>query len=194
MTGEHTTPIPQPLFELRSPTQPNLRQRPGTIRQEWHNQPPDQPSYDEDLDQKTEIPTRAKTEATRSSTANQPPPGLQQVPEMSEMTTAPSEPILRTTQATTEKQPEQEPPQTTQITPPKPEVRRRITTKTTSSKNDLLATINTGVLHLSTNGAVLLGSSLPQNPYQPAIASSWTRQFPLLTGFLHEAIAAVPCS
>eukprot|EP00971_Amphidinium_carterae_P029829 586879-Amphidinium_carterae.1 len=35
--------------------------------------------------------------------------------------------------------------------PPQPQVRRRITTKTTPSKNDLLATIDIGVLHLSTN-------------------------------------------
>eukprot|EP00971_Amphidinium_carterae_P147636 2926253-Amphidinium_carterae.4 len=35
--------------------------------------------------------------------------------------------------------------------PEPPQVRSRLTTKTTPSKNDLLATIDTGVLHLSTN-------------------------------------------
>eukprot|EP00971_Amphidinium_carterae_P107914 2136448-Amphidinium_carterae.1 len=34
---------------------------------------------------------------------------------------------------------------------PQPQVRRRITTKTTPSKNGLLAAIDTGVLHLTTN-------------------------------------------
>eukprot|EP00971_Amphidinium_carterae_P271835 5394270-Amphidinium_carterae.1 len=34
---------------------------------------------------------------------------------------------------------------------PAPQIRRRLTTKTTPAKNDLLATIDTGVLHLSTN-------------------------------------------
>eukprot|EP00971_Amphidinium_carterae_P313823 6237020-Amphidinium_carterae.1 len=39
------------------------------------------------------------------------------------------------------------PAQTTQ----QPPVRRRLTTKTTPAKNDVLATIDTGVIHLSTN-------------------------------------------
>eukprot|EP00971_Amphidinium_carterae_P020453 402951-Amphidinium_carterae.3 len=54
LTGEHnpkkktdkdTTPIPQ-LFELRSPTQPTLRQQPGTTQQKWHYRPPDQRSLE----------------------------------------------------------------------------------------------------------------------------------------------------
>eukprot|EP00971_Amphidinium_carterae_P067308 1332375-Amphidinium_carterae.1 len=40
---------------------------------------------------------------------------------------------------------------TTQPQLPAQQVRRRLTTKTTLAKNDLLATIDTGVLHLSTN-------------------------------------------
>eukprot|EP00971_Amphidinium_carterae_P351575 6492171-Amphidinium_carterae.1 len=48
---------------------------------------------------------------------------------------------------TTQNQPETQ----VQPTPPQPQVRRRITTKTTLSKNDLLATIDTGALHLSTH-------------------------------------------
>eukprot|EP00971_Amphidinium_carterae_P107564 2130374-Amphidinium_carterae.1 len=43
--------------------------------------------------------------------------------------------------------------ETTVAQPPQlaPQVRRRLTTKTTPAKNDLVATIDTGVLHLSTN-------------------------------------------
>eukprot|EP00971_Amphidinium_carterae_P282805 5614602-Amphidinium_carterae.4 len=40
-------PIHQPLFELRSPTQPALRQRPGTIVQDWRNKPSDQPTMEQ---------------------------------------------------------------------------------------------------------------------------------------------------
>eukprot|EP00971_Amphidinium_carterae_P145439 2882205-Amphidinium_carterae.1 len=62
--------------------------------------------------------------------------------------TAPPEPITTPPESTTTTEVRHEPvPQTTQ---PKPEVRRRISTKTTPSKNDLLATIETGVLHLTT--------------------------------------------
>eukprot|EP00971_Amphidinium_carterae_P087024 1721765-Amphidinium_carterae.1 len=61
------------------------------------------------------------------------------------------EPTLPTTEVTTEKAETNE-----QIAAPAPQlptqqVRRRLTTKTTPAKNDLLATIDTGVLHLSTN-------------------------------------------
>eukprot|EP00971_Amphidinium_carterae_P300751 5975585-Amphidinium_carterae.1 len=76
----------------------------------------------------------------------QPPPGLPQPVEMMR------EPTLPTTTETDEEKKEE----TTVTLPaqpvqPAPQVRRRLTTKTTPKPNDLAATINTGVLHLSTN-------------------------------------------
>eukprot|EP00971_Amphidinium_carterae_P352787 6492730-Amphidinium_carterae.6 len=46
-TGKDEEPIPEPLFELQSRTQPTLRQRPGTIVQDWHYKPPDQPTIEQ---------------------------------------------------------------------------------------------------------------------------------------------------
>eukprot|EP00971_Amphidinium_carterae_P017008 335678-Amphidinium_carterae.1 len=73
----------------------------------------------------------------------QPPPGLPQPVEMT------IEPQLPTTTETDEEKKED----TTAALPaqPAPQVRRRLTTRTTPKPHDLAATINTGVLHLSTN-------------------------------------------
>eukprot|EP00971_Amphidinium_carterae_P202527 4018467-Amphidinium_carterae.1 len=73
----------------------------------------------------------------------QPPPGL---PQPVEITT---ELQLPTTTETDEEKKEE----TTASLPvqPAPQVRRTLTTKTTPKPNDLAATFNTGVLHLSTN-------------------------------------------
>eukprot|EP00971_Amphidinium_carterae_P087601 1733336-Amphidinium_carterae.3 len=50
--------IPPQLYELRSPTQPMLKQQPGTEGgKPWHKQPPDQPQEEEEEEeqQKAEI-------------------------------------------------------------------------------------------------------------------------------------------
>eukprot|EP00971_Amphidinium_carterae_P039808 781715-Amphidinium_carterae.1 len=62
------------------------------------------------------------------------------------------ETIEESTQPTTEIEEEKNEETTMVQPPPQPQqVRRRLTTKTTPAKNDLIATIDTGVLHLSTN-------------------------------------------
>eukprot|EP00971_Amphidinium_carterae_P267354 5303253-Amphidinium_carterae.2 len=137
--------IPLQMYKLRSPAMPPLRQRPGTLQQEWRYRPPDQPP----IEQTQGVP-KFPTFPKRTTTIVQPPPGLQQP----ELPTAPQQPILplqqipKTTTQTPQQQVQvQQPPQ--QPPPQQSQVRRRITTKTTPSKNDLLATMETG--HLSTN-------------------------------------------
>eukprot|EP00971_Amphidinium_carterae_P181407 3598768-Amphidinium_carterae.2 len=122
---------------------PTLRQRPGTIQQDWHYKPPDQPAL-EQSQRVPKFPTFPKRTAT--TVQRQPPPGQQP-----ELTTAPRQPILPLQQIPESTTELSQPPVQVQQPPPQPQVRRRITTKTTPSKNDLLATIDTGVLHLSTN-------------------------------------------
>eukprot|EP00971_Amphidinium_carterae_P207647 4120350-Amphidinium_carterae.1 len=138
------TQKPATTTAKRSPTQPTLRQQPGTTQQEWRYKPQAQTSLD--APQRTpKFPTFPKP----TERIVQPPPGLQQP----ELTTTPLQPILPlqpTTETTIEPKP-QTPRVQVQPTPQQPQVRRRITTKTTPSKNDLLATIAIGVLHLSTN-------------------------------------------
>eukprot|EP00971_Amphidinium_carterae_P173843 3445967-Amphidinium_carterae.1 len=76
----------------------------------------------------------------------QPPPGL---PQPVEMTTEPTLPT--TTETDEEKKEETTATQPALPVQPAPQVRRRLTTKTMPKQNDLIATIDTGVLHLSTN-------------------------------------------
>eukprot|EP00971_Amphidinium_carterae_P257383 5109632-Amphidinium_carterae.1 len=84
----------------------------------------------------------------------QPPPGLQQQPETTtpEVIRTPQQPVLPTSETTTEVTTTPT-AQTTplQVSLQQPQVRRKLTTKTTPAKNDLLATIDTRVLHLITN-------------------------------------------
>eukprot|EP00971_Amphidinium_carterae_P309974 6159905-Amphidinium_carterae.1 len=75
----------------------------------------------------------------------QPPPGLPQPVEMT------IEPTLPTTTETDEEKKEGTTATQPVLPVPAPQVRRRLTTKTTPKQSDLLATIDTGVLHLSTN-------------------------------------------
>eukprot|EP00971_Amphidinium_carterae_P035536 699679-Amphidinium_carterae.1 len=121
---------------------PPLRQRPGTTQQKWHYKPPDQPP----LKQSQQVP-KFPTSPKRTAATVQPPPGLQQP----ELTTAPRQPILPLQQIPETTAESSQPHVQVQPPPPQPQVRRRITTKTTPSKNDLLAALDTGVLHLSTN-------------------------------------------
>eukprot|EP00971_Amphidinium_carterae_P236044 4684832-Amphidinium_carterae.2 len=118
------TIIPPQMYELRSPAMPPLRQQPGTLQQEWHYRPPDQPP----LEQTQRVPTFTTfpTFPKRPNTVQpfvQPPPGLQQP----ELITAPQQPILplqqqpeMTTQAEQpQTQGQQPPPQPS----PQPQVR-----------------------------------------------------------------------
>eukprot|EP00971_Amphidinium_carterae_P350205 6491433-Amphidinium_carterae.1 len=141
-TDKDKTPPPR-LYELKSPALPMAKPKTGNIQQEWHFQPPDQPTLD--LPQRVpKFPTFPKT----TGTIVQPPPGLQQ--QTPEPIAAPPEPILPV-QPTTESTKEPTPQQQVQQPPAPPQVRRRITTKTTPAKNDLLATIHAGALRLTTN-------------------------------------------
>eukprot|EP00971_Amphidinium_carterae_P141099 2796113-Amphidinium_carterae.1 len=119
----------------RSPALPNTKTTSTTP--EWHFSPPDQTPFDP-AQRTPKFPKQPPPHSTV-----QPPPGLPQPVE-----TTP-EPTLPTTTETDEEKKEE----TTVAQPPQlaPQVRRRLTTKTTPAKNDLLATIDTGVLHLSTN-------------------------------------------
>eukprot|EP00971_Amphidinium_carterae_P065004 1288252-Amphidinium_carterae.2 len=142
---DSTRPTNRQRFELRSPTQPALKQRPGTLQQEWQNKPPNQPS----LETPQKVPKFPQWPKAKQ-VAVQPPPGLQQ-PELITVPPEPIPPLQQTTEPTIEKTTETTSEVQVQPTQPQPKVRRRITTKTTPAKNDLLATIDTGILHLSTN-------------------------------------------
>eukprot|EP00971_Amphidinium_carterae_P304873 6058559-Amphidinium_carterae.1 len=142
-TDKDKQPIP-PRLDLKSPALPYTRTKTTTVA-DWNFKPPDQPVFD--------APPRAPkfpTFTKKQQITVQPPPGLHQ-PVDTTPEPFPQQPILPTTETTTEPTtvtPEiQDKPNSPQQQP----VRRRLTTKTTLAKNDLLATIDTGVLHLSTN-------------------------------------------
>eukprot|EP00971_Amphidinium_carterae_P230906 4581956-Amphidinium_carterae.4 len=130
------------MHELRAPSQPTLRQQSSTTQQDGIAKLPDQPS----LQLPHKIP-KFTTFPNATGTTVQPPPGLQQP----EPKTVPQQQIIPL-QPIPESTAEPSKPQVQVQQPPEqPHVRRRLTTKTTPSKSDLLATIDTGVLHLSTN-------------------------------------------
>eukprot|EP00971_Amphidinium_carterae_P058089 1148938-Amphidinium_carterae.4 len=106
-TDKDITIIPPQTYELRSPAMPLLRQQPGTLQQEWHYRPPDQPPL-EQTQRVPKFPTFPKRPITVQPTV-QPPPGLQPP----ELTTAPQQPILPL---------QQQPETTTQAEPPQVQV------------------------------------------------------------------------
>eukprot|EP00971_Amphidinium_carterae_P165553 3281748-Amphidinium_carterae.2 len=135
--------IPPQLFDLKSPTQPPLRHRPRTPQQSWHYNPPDQPMEEPQI--KLKFPEWTKS---TGSTDNpevqlpQPPPGLTQ-PKLETKENKKEEitPIPEVQEQVKPMEVEQPKPQEQ---PKQPEVRRRLTTKTTPSKDDWIATIDTG--------------------------------------------------
>eukprot|EP00971_Amphidinium_carterae_P058728 1161275-Amphidinium_carterae.1 len=141
-TDKDKQPIPPKLDDLKSQALPYTRPKTTTIP-DRHFKPPDQ----QILDAPPRVP-KFPTFTKKHDVAIQPPPGLQQQPVVttSETITTPQQPILPTSEPTTEVTTTTS-AQTTTLQQP---VRRKLTTKTTPSKNDLLATIDTGVLHLTT--------------------------------------------
>eukprot|EP00971_Amphidinium_carterae_P017937 353412-Amphidinium_carterae.2 len=144
MTDKDKQPIPPRLFDLKSPALPYTRTK-NTTTPSWNFKPPDQPVHDTPL-RAPKFPTFTKQQQIKV----QPPPGLQQPVDITPEP-IPQQPILPTTE-TTDKTTDTT--STTQVQPApqlQQPIRRRLTTKTTPAKNDMLATIDTGVLHLSTN-------------------------------------------
>eukprot|EP00971_Amphidinium_carterae_P278070 5519809-Amphidinium_carterae.3 len=136
--------VPEPLLELRSPTQPALRQRPGTIVQDWHNK----------LQNHRHWKNSQVNPNSQSGFNRRKKPTYVQHQNIIDKYNHHRDSIRRyghptrnnnrnTRTDTTSPEPEQ--PQ------PKSENRRRLTTKTTPSQSALQATIDSGILHLTTN-------------------------------------------
>eukprot|EP00971_Amphidinium_carterae_P201703 4002358-Amphidinium_carterae.3 len=110
---------PIPLFELRSPTQPELRPRPDTIAQDCHNNPPNQLTLKQAKQPKsTKWPQNKETYMRPTPKYKvQPPPRTEL--KMPETIIEAPEPV----------QPQPEPQQE-----PKPKAKTKLTRKTTPSK------------------------------------------------------------
>eukprot|EP00971_Amphidinium_carterae_P179540 3560781-Amphidinium_carterae.1 len=126
-TDKDKQPIPLRPFDLKSPALPYTIQRNTTIP-DWNFKPPDQPVYD--------APPRAQkfpTFTKKQQMTVQPPLGLQQPKRQQRQ-----HQLLKSNQLHNNSNQSDA-------------GIGKITTKITLAKNDLLATIDTGVLHLSTN-------------------------------------------
>eukprot|EP00971_Amphidinium_carterae_P017374 342501-Amphidinium_carterae.2 len=139
-TDKDKTPIHPRLYERKSPALPTTKPRTPTVQHDWHFKPLDQPTLE--LPQRVpKFPTFPKP----TGTTVQPPPGLQQQPELITAPRARTDPTI-----TTDKRIDNRTITTSSISA------ATYTTTTSQTQNynektDLLATIDTGVLHLSTN-------------------------------------------